>query len=231
MNILIVKTSAIGDVIHTLPALTALRRHYPHAQIDWLIEEAAVEAVRGHKALDRLLIWRRKSSMEQFRKGNRLAVVDEMSRLARELRATRYDLLIDFHALLKTSLWVLLARASRKAGFGRGMAHSEGSYLVLNERIPAISMEVHALDRGLILLNALGIPTGEVVYDFPILAENEAEARHLLEAEGVKPGDRLVAIHPMTLWETKLWDNQSFGRSCRPPPRKGLSGGLHRRAR
>ncbi len=211
MNLLIVKTSAIGDVIHTLPALTALRRHYPHAQIDWLIEEAAVEAVRGHKALDRLLIWRRKSSMEQFRQGRRLAVVDEMSRLARELRATRYDLLIDFHALLKTSLWVLLARASRKAGFGRGMAHSEGSYLALNERIPAISMEAHALDRGLILLNALGIPTGEVVYDFPILAENEAEARRLLEAEGVQPGDRLVAIHPMTLWETKLWDHPSFG--------------------
>jgi heptosyltransferase I len=211
LNLLIIKMSAIGDVTYTLPALTALRRQYPDAQIDWLIEETAVEAVRGHRALDRLLIWRRASSIKQFRSGDRLAVVREIRRLAKEVRKTHYDLLIDFHALLKSSLWVLLARADRKAGFGRGMEHSEGSYLFLNERIPAISMEVHALDRGLILLNALGVPMGEVVYDFPILEENEAEARNLLEAQGLTPEDRLLAIHPMTLWPTKLWENERFG--------------------
>ncbi len=211
MKILIVKTSAIGDVIHTLPALTALRRHYPDAQIDWLIEESAVEAVRGHKALDRLLIWHRKSSIKEFRGGNRSAVISEIRRLAKEVRTTRYNLVIDFHALLKSSLWVMLARADRKAGFGYGMEHAEGSYLFLNERIPAVSMEVHALDRGLILLDALGVPTGSVVYDFPILEENEAQARTLLEAEGVKPGDHLLVIHPMALWPTKLWENKRFG--------------------
>ncbi len=211
LNILIVKTSAIGDVIHTLPALTALRRHYPRARIDWLIEEAAVEAVRGHEALDHLLIWRRKTSIRQFRNGNRLAVVQEIRRLAKEVRLTRYDLLIDFHALLKTSLWVLLARAERKVGFGRGMAHAEGSYLFLNERVPAVSMEVHALERGLILLKALGIPADKVVYGFPILEEHQAEAHRLLSAEGVMPNDRLVAIHPMALWDTKLWPSACFG--------------------
>jgi heptosyltransferase I len=211
LNILIVKMSAIGDVIHTLPALTALRRAYPRAHLAWLIEEAALEAVRGHKALDRLLIWRRANSMKQCRAGNRLAVVQELRRLAKELRDTRYDLLIDFHALLKSSLWVLLARAERKVGFGRGMEHSEGSYLFLNERIPAVSMEVHALDRGLLLLKALGVPADEVVYDFPVLEENEAEARSLLDAGGVKAGDPLIAIHPMTLWPTKLWENERFG--------------------
>jgi heptosyltransferase I len=211
LKILIVKMSAIGDVIHTLPVLTALRRHYPDAQIDWLIEETAVEAVRGHKALDHLLIWHRKSSIKAFHGGNRSAFIREIRRLADEVRATRYDLVIDLHALLKSSLWVLLARADRKAGFGRGMEHAEGSYLFLNETIPAISMEVHALDRGLILLDALGVPTDRVVYDFPILEENEAQARTLLEAEGVKPGDLLLAIHPVALWPTKLWECERFG--------------------
>jgi heptosyltransferase I len=210
LNILIVKMSAIGDVTHTLPALTALRRHYPYARISWLIEEAAVEVVRGHKALDRLLIWRRASSVKRFKDGNRLAVFDEIRRLAKELRETHYDLLIDFHALLKSSLWVLLARADRKVGFGHGMEHSEGSYFFLNERIPAVSMDVHALDRGLALLKALGIPTSDVVYDFPILAENEAQVRSLLGAEGLKANDPLIAIHPMTLWPTKLWENEQF---------------------
>jgi heptosyltransferase I len=211
LNILIIKMSAIGDVTHTLPALTALRRRYPHAHIAWLIEEAAVEAVRGHKALDRLLIWRRASSVKRFKEGSRLAVFHEICRLAKELRDTRYDLLIDFHALLKSSLWVLLASADRKVGFGRGMEHSEGSYFFLNDRIPAVSMEVHALDRGLILLNALAVPTAEVVYDFPILSENEAQAHRMLAAEGARANDPLVAIHPMTLWPTKLWENERFG--------------------
>lgn len=214
--------SAIGDVTHTLPALTALRRHYPHAHISWLIEEAAVEVVRGHKALDRLLIWRRTSSVKRFKDGNRLAVFHEIRRLAKELRETHYDLLIDFHALLKSSLWVLLARSDRKVGFGHGMEHSEGSYFFLNELIPAVSMEVHALDRGLILLNALTVPTGEVIYDFPIMAENEAEARSLLGAEGVGANDPLVAIHPMTLWPTKLW-KMSDSRKSQIGSSKGAS--------
>jgi heptosyltransferase I len=225
--------SAIGDVTHTLPALTALRHHYPHAHIAWLIEEAAVEVVRGHKALDRLLVWRRASSVKRFKEGNRLAVFREMHRLAKELRDTHYDLLIDFHALLKSSLWVLLARADRKVGFGRGMEHSEGSYFFLNERIPAVSMEVHALDRGLILLNALSVPTGEVVYDFPILPENEAQARSMLGAEGVGPNAPLVAIHPMTLWPTKLWENERFGQVADELIKKGyrvaFTGGLEDR--
>jgi lipopolysaccharide heptosyltransferase I len=211
LKILIVKMSAIGDVIHTLPVLTALRRHYPHAQIDWLIEEAAQEAVRGHNDLDRLLVWHRKSSIQAFQNGHRSAFIGEIRRLAKEVRATRYDLIIDLHALLKSSLWVLLARADRKAGFGRGMEHAEGSHLFLNERIPAISMEVHALERGLMLLDALGVPTGSVVYDFPVMEENEAQARALLEAEGVKPGDLLLAVHPVALWPTKLWEHKRFG--------------------
>ena len=56
MNILIVKLSAIGDVIHTLPALNAIRNAYPEARITWLVEEAAYELVKGHPALDRVLV-------------------------------------------------------------------------------------------------------------------------------------------------------------------------------
>ena len=55
MKILIVKLSALGDVVHTLPALNALRKRYPHAHITWLVETAAAEIIRGHSALDRRL--------------------------------------------------------------------------------------------------------------------------------------------------------------------------------
>mgnify|MGYP001161942426 CR=1 FL=1 len=210
MKILIVKLSAIGDVIHTLPALTALRRHYPDAQIDWLVEHPAADLVRGHDALNRVLVWRRREFVGLWKEGRVLAAAGFFLRQLRELRLSRYDLVVDFQALLKSSLWVFLARGRRKAGFGPGMEHSENSHLFLNDRVPAVSMEVHALDRGLKLLQALGIPVSEVRYDLPIGAEHEQEAATLLVENGIGPDQRLIAINPVAKWPTKLWPPERF---------------------
>ncbi len=210
MKILIVKLSAIGDVIHTLPALTALRRHYPDAQIDWLVEEAAADLIQGHTALNRVLIWRRREFVKLLKTGRLSSAVRLFSSLLVQVRGTPYDLILDFQALLKSSLWIFLARGRRKAGFGQGMEHSESSHLFLNERVPAISMEIHALDRGLSLLQSLGIPTSQVLYDFPIGKRDEEEAQHLLAAGGVRPDQPLVAINPVAKWPTKLWTAKRF---------------------
>jgi heptosyltransferase-1 len=71
-KILIVKLSAIGDVVHTLPALNALRRHFPNAHITWLVEEAAADLVAGHRCLDRVLVSQRKRWEAALRKGHLL---------------------------------------------------------------------------------------------------------------------------------------------------------------
>lgn len=210
MNILIVKLSALGDVTHTLPALTTLRRAYPHARIAWLIEATAAPLVLGHPALDQVLVWPRRKFTDALRSGHWLRAGRLLRDFVRELRAVRYDLVLDFQALLKSAVWVALARGARKVGFGRGMARSEGSYLFLNERIPAVSMEIHALDRGLMLLEALGVPRGPVVYDLPITAEARQHAEQLLGSAGLGPRDRFVALHPMTRWPTKQWLPERF---------------------
>jgi 3-deoxy-D-manno-octulosonic-acid transferase/heptosyltransferase-1 len=210
MKILIVKLSAIGDVIHTLPALTALRRHYPNAQIDWLVEEAAADLVRGHGALNRVLVWRRREFVELVRSGEVSSAVKRFLNLLLALRDTRYDLIIDFQALLKSSLWIFLARGRRKTGFGPGMEHAENSHLFLNEQIPAVSMEMHALDRGLRLLQALGIPPAQVRYDLPIGADDARTAERLLVEGGVRLDQPFVAVNPVAKWPTKLWAAERF---------------------
>ncbi len=210
MKILIVKLSAIGDVIHTLPALTALRRHHPNAQIDWLVEEAAADLVQGHAALNRVLVWRRRQFGKFLRAGRLSSAVRLFLNLLAAVRDTRYDLIIDFQALLKSSLWVFLARGQRKAGFGQGMEHSENSHLFLNERIPAVSMENTALDRGMRLLQALGIPDSQVLYDLPIGEAEERAAHHLLMESGVRSDQPFAAINPVAKWPTKLWDAGRF---------------------
>jgi 3-deoxy-D-manno-octulosonic-acid transferase/heptosyltransferase-1 len=222
MKILIVKLSAIGDVIHTLPALTALRRHSPHAQIDWLVESAAADLVQGHAALNRVLIWRRREFVTLLKAGRLSSAFRLFLSLLLQLRATRYDLILDFQALLKSSLWIFLARAQRKAGFGQGMEHSEKSHLFLNERIPAISMEIHALDRGLSLLKALGIQSSQALYDLPIGKEDEEEAQKLLAGSGVRLDQPLAAINPVAKWPTKLWTAKQFEELARRLVEKGF---------
>jgi 3-deoxy-D-manno-octulosonic-acid transferase/heptosyltransferase-1 len=130
--------------------------------------------------------------------------------LLRQLRDTRYDLILDFQALLKSSLWIYLARSGRKVGFGPGMEHSESTHLFLNERIPAVSMEIHALDRGLKLLQALGIPPSQVLYDLPVSKEDQGAAQQLLDENNVQLDRPLVAINPVAKWPTKLWAPERF---------------------
>ncbi len=210
MNILIVKLSAIGDVIHTLPALNALRRHYPEARITWIVEEAASSLVIGHKALDRVLVSRRKQWISELSGPGRPAALREIRRFLRDLRDTRYDMAIDFQALLKSGMLIALCRADRKIGFDKGMEHAEQSHLFLNERIPPLSMEIHALKRNLIMLESLGVFTDDVVYDVPVSAADRAFVYGLLEHGGATEARPLIAVNPVAKWETKLWRNDRF---------------------
>jgi lipopolysaccharide heptosyltransferase I len=223
LKILIVKTSAIGDVIHTLPALNALRRNYPHARIDWLVEEAAADLVIGHKAIDTVLVSRRKSWVRDLKQGKVLAAWRGFADFVKRLRATEYDLLIDFQGLLKSGIFVGLARAGRKVGFGRGMEHAEGSYIFLNEPIPPVDMDQHALIRELLLLKAIGIESEAVVFDLPVGEVQREKIGQMLEAEGIDPASPLVAINPMTTWETKHWRNERFARVADQLLNRGLA--------
>jgi 3-deoxy-D-manno-octulosonic-acid transferase/heptosyltransferase-1 len=210
VKILIVKLSAIGDVIHTLPALNALRDHHPGAHITWLVEEAAADLVVGHRALDRVIVSRRKRWIKQLKGPERRQAIEEIRQFWRDLRDTRYDIIIDFQSLLKSGILVWLARGGRKIGFDKGMQHQEHSYLFLNEGIPPVDMEVHALTRGLMLLEAIGIKAEKVVYDIPFSGYDTKVVRHMLNNQrgiGTLP---LVAINPVALWETKLWLNDRF---------------------
>ena len=210
MNILIVKLSAIGDVIHTLPALNAIRRHYPDARITWLVEEAASGLLEGHEALDRVLVSKRKRWLKNLRTSSRFEAVREAYCFVKELRDTHYDLILDFQALLKSGILIALAKGKRKVGFDKGLEHMEYSYLFLNERVPAVDMEHHALLRGLMLLNASGIASDSIDYKLPVSDNDRAKVDDLLSHKRLKNAGKLVAINPVAKWRTKLWPYHKF---------------------
>lgn len=209
-KVLIVKLSAIGDVVHTLPVLNALRHYRPEAQITWLVEETAADLVVGHAALDRVLISRRKRWIRGLRTAQWRDYLREAVSFIRQLRDTRYDMVLDFQAALKGAMLIALTRADRKIGFGSGMEHQEHSYLALNERIPMVSMEIHALQRGLMLLSAIGVPCHRIEYNLPIDDPSRQIAAGLLVELPHSTKRPLVAINPMATWETKLWPADRF---------------------
>jgi heptosyltransferase-1 len=210
MDILIVKLSAIGDVLHTLPAVNAIRKHYSNARITWLVEEEAADLIAGHPALDRVIVSRRKRWAKTILRKGCLKSIKESYRFIRELRNTTYDLIIDFHGLLKSGLLIGLAKGKRKVGFGKGMEHAEYSYLFLNERVPAVDMDTHALTRNMMLIRALGISADEIAYRLPIGERERRMAGELLVRCGDEGSKPLVAINPVAKWATKLWSNAKF---------------------
>lgn len=210
MNILVVKLSAIGDVIHTLPALNAIRSHFPDAHITWLVEEDAGSLVEGHEALDRVLVSKRKRWTRGLRSSSFFSTLSEIYRFIKALRDTDYDMILDFQALLKSGVLIALARGQRKIGFGKGLEHMEHSYIFLNERIPAVDMEIHALSRGMMFIEALGIPSNTVEYKLPVSSHDHEKVDDLMRAYGMLGAKPLIAINPVAKWETKLWTNKKF---------------------
>jgi 3-deoxy-D-manno-octulosonic-acid transferase/heptosyltransferase-1 len=205
-----VKLSAIGDVIHTLPALNAIKSHFPDAHITWLVEEDAASLVEGHEALDRVLVSKRKRWMRGLRSSSFFSTISEIYRFIKALRDTHYDMILDFQALLKSGVLIAFARGRRKIGFGKGLEHMEHSYIFLNERIPAVDMEIHALSRGMMFIEALGIPSNTVEYKLPVSSHDYEKVEDLMTTYGLLGAKTLIAINPVAKWETKLWANKKF---------------------
>jgi 3-deoxy-D-manno-octulosonic-acid transferase/heptosyltransferase-1 len=206
MNILIVKLSAVGDVIHTLPSLAALRAHYPHAHITWAIEAAAADLIMDHPHLDRVIVSYRKRWIDDLKHGRFAGAVKGIKAFCSELRERPYDLVIDFHGLFKSAVIVFSSRGKRKMGYD---SLQEGSGFFYNEKIPE-DMNKHAVNRYLDFARHLGARVQAPEFVVPISGENESRIRELLQANGIVPDDPFVSISPQALWETKLWSDQKF---------------------
>lgn len=206
-SILIIKLSAIGDVVHSLPFLEVLRRRFPDARIDWLVEETASQIIEGHPALDRMLVSRRKSWQERVLKGREfLPVFGEVLGFLKDLRSREYDLVIDLQGLLKSGVLIALSRGERKIGLS---GSREGARYFLNESPVPVEHDQHAVDRYLKMARYLGCDSDGWKGEIPLFGSQKRRMEHILNSNaiGTRP---FVAINPMAKWKTKLWEPQRF---------------------
>lgn len=157
MNLLIVRLSALGDVIHTLPALELLRQSLPEATLTWVVEAPAAPLLEGHPALDRVVVYDRRAMLET---PTRARALRQALRAWKELRGQRFDAAIDFQGLLRSAAVARFSGARQV--FGPRWAR-EGATLFYKRKLDVPRPEqAHAVARaGAIVrasLEALGLP-------------------------------------------------------------------------
>jgi 3-deoxy-D-manno-octulosonic-acid transferase/heptosyltransferase-1 len=227
MKILVVKLSAIGDVIHTLPAIALLRQCFPESSLNWVVEEKAAGILVGHPQLDTVIISGRKRWIHDLARPARWPVVyREAASFIRALRLERYDLVIDFQGLFKSAILVVLSRGACKIGYGKTR---ELSYLALTHRIEPPTAELHAVDKNIGLVEAVlklkGLSlSGRAAHskgslqhhylasDGMALPDEQDKARvdALIHASLIDRTGPLILVNAPAGWETKRWDVQKM---------------------
>jgi heptosyltransferase I len=188
-RILIVKPSAIGDVVHTLPVLNLLRRRYPDAQIDWLVTPACAGILEGHPQLNQIILFQRKGWFASVRN------------LYRRLRDAKYDLVLDLQGLLRSGLFCWATKAPLRVGFENAR---ELAPLFYTHRVPVPHKEVHAMKRYLDLAEAVGCERGPIQYVWPTDDADRSAVRTMVGQR------RYAVLLPGTNWATKRWPAEKF---------------------
>ena len=193
-KILIIRRSALGDTIHTLPLAKSLREKFPNAQIDWIVEDKAEKFITNNPLLDKVYVIHKKTGG-----------FAEFKEIIKQIRAEKYDIAIDTQQLLKSGIILGLSGAKRKIALSDGR---EVSWLFANEIIKTnrkqFDVNYHVVKRNLEIAKYLGGGGGKIEFTLPNTSENDKnKAKNLLK--NINSDLKTVIISPETTWDNKHW--------------------------
>ncbi|MCC3144276.1 glycosyltransferase family 9 protein [Halanaerobium sp. Z-7514] len=201
-KILIIRLSAIGDVIHSLPTAYAIRQKYPNAQIDWLVEDKAFPLVNMNPYLDNAIILPRKKWKKEIKDKGIIHTIKEFWSFYKMMRNKNYDISLDLHGLFKSSFSAFLIKADLRMGPADGRELSQFFY---QAKIDLKDSKLHKVERSLQLAGALGANTELVNYGLKITPVVKSRVSRLFEMEKINHNKRLIILNPFTTWESKNW--------------------------
>ena len=186
---LIVRLGALGDLIHTLPAAAALRRTFPQARIDWIVD------VRHRELLDLVPVIDRRIAIHTSSAASLIAAV-------RKLRRTRYDMALDFQGLIKSAILARLSGAVEVVGFPTPLLRERAASLFYTERAGVEA--AHVIGKNLSMLKAVGV-SQPMPMEFPLDDRRPEAAVAVRQRLGIGPADRFGIINPGAAWPNKRW--------------------------
>ncbi|GBE00985.1 lipopolysaccharide heptosyltransferase 1 [bacterium BMS3Bbin06] len=189
-KILIVKPSSLGDIIHSLPVLNAIKKFRPHSEVHWVIDRGYEELLRNHPLVDRTIVINKDNWRRPLRG---IKTLMELKRLFGRLRAEGYDTVIDLQGLFRSGIITFVTSAPLRIGFEDARELSPLFY----SRKVRVGRELHAVRRNLKLLKAIGIETDEVAFPFPETENSGLEKPYYVVVSGAR-------------WKTKQWPLEYF---------------------
>ncbi len=201
-KILIIRLSALGDTIHTIPLASALKENYPSTTIGWIVEDKAKQFVKNNPVVDKTYVIPRK---KWRKRGFSLRNFKEFLAIIRRIRREKYDIVIDTQQLFKSSIIMLFLNIKRK------ITHKDGrefSWLFANEFVKSdrkqFDLKYHVVKRNLDFAKYLGISDPKVKFELPLLDIHGFEKIKgmLCTLDQSKP---TIALAPATTWVNKHW--------------------------
>jgi lipopolysaccharide heptosyltransferase I len=204
-KILIIKPSAIGDVVHTLPILNLLRRRWPDAHISWLITPGCAGLLQGHPQLDELILFNRKML---GRTSNIVSGINELATFGHELRQRNFDLVVDLQGLFRSGFLAMLTGAPIRVGSTNAR---EFGWMFCTHLAPVRTWQQHAIERYLAIAEFLGWGRSPVEFIFPTDDSDRQYVASLLPT-----GSPYAVLFPGTNWPTKRWPVERFASLIEP---------------
>lgn len=210
-NILLIRLSAIGDVLRLLPALHLLKKHHPGARITWLTEDHMKPLLEGHPEVDEWIFvpkkdWVQKCKANPF---SLISVAEEWASLLGRIREQEFDLVLDFHGLLKSASYAVFSKGKRIVGFGLH-GSKEGVRYFYEESVSLPDQPINRVERNLTMLRYLDGPSELDGWVFPLSEAARAKAEAFYREESLdKP---VVFIYPgsSVRGAGKRWDPEAF---------------------
>ncbi len=213
-KILVLRLSAVGDVIRTLPAVKALKERVLSSSITWIVEEPSQAFLESQPEVDSVILFPRKRWTKGIKSlKTALGTLGEMREFVVGLRKEKFDVVLDFHGILKSGLLSFLSGSPKRIGYDR-TSTKEGNSLFSNVKVRLPKEKISRFDRNFALLRGMGLEVRDLKYSLQIpLADREYVASFLKSS--VTPLKRpLIAIHPGTSFKAlfKRWPPDRYAR-------------------
>jgi heptosyltransferase I len=217
-NICIVMMSAVGDAVHVLPVINALKRANPATRITWVLQPGPATLVRGHRSVDEIIIFDRARGWRAF------------ADIRAELAKRRFDLVINLQVYFKAGIVTTFTRAPVKLGFDRSRAR-DFNWLFTNKKIPVHAVQ-HVQDQYFEFLGALGVSPEPVEWDLGPWSEERAWQSQFLASVNRPVASIVIATSkPEKDWIPERWAEVSDELYLRYGMQVVLVGGTSERER
>lgn len=203
-HFLVVRLSSIGDIVHTLPAVSALGRTYPRAEIHWAVEKRFSELIQENPYVSRLIKVDTLGWRNNLVNGGTLA---DIMRSFEMLREYSYDAVIDFQGLMKSALFAWLPRAKKRIGFSWHWLREPAAGVFYTDRITPQKC-THVIDLNLSLVEALGARAAEWEFPLPDRPQDKKTVQEQMQNLGT---NEFIIINPGGGWKSKRWPPENYG--------------------